>query len=95
MTTIRSLCSLTLDFPPSCIEFSRVYPECFVIGTYFLEQQKSSGPRDGDGGSGDEAKAEPPEQSSEVFQRERMPQQRSGSLILLQLLDGSQEGTEL
>lgn len=95
MATTRSLCSLTLDLPPSCIEFSRVYPEYFVIGTYFLEQQKSSDPRDGDGGGGDETMAEPPEQSSEVFQRERMPQQRSGSLILFQLLGGSQEGTEL
>lgn len=39
MTSINSIKSLTLDLPPSCIEFSPTVPSCFVVGTYFLEKK--------------------------------------------------------
>lgn len=39
MTSIKSLCSLTLDLPPSCIEFWPSDSEYAVIGTYNLEKQ--------------------------------------------------------
>jgi diphthamide biosynthesis protein 7 len=39
MTSIKSLCSLTLDLPPSCIEFWPSEPEYAVAGTYNLEKQ--------------------------------------------------------
>lgn len=36
--------SITLDLPPSCIEFSTLHnhPDCFVVGTYYLEPEDSS-----------------------------------------------------
>lgn len=36
--TIRSFTSTILDLPPSCLEFSLAFPEFFVVGTYYLEQ---------------------------------------------------------
>jgi hypothetical protein len=39
MTSIKSLCSLTLDLPPSCIEFWPSDSEYAVVGTYNLEKQ--------------------------------------------------------
>lgn len=39
MTSIKSTRSLTLDTPPSCIEFVPNYPDLFVVGTYYLEKK--------------------------------------------------------
>ncbi|KAL1311007.1 hypothetical protein AAFC00_001225 [Neodothiora populina] len=39
MTLIPPIKSLVIDLPPSCIEFCLAAPECFVIGTYFLEKK--------------------------------------------------------
>ncbi len=36
---LRSLTSITLELPPSCIEISSAFPDLFVVGTYYLEQQ--------------------------------------------------------
>ncbi|KAI9801651.1 MAG: hypothetical protein M1833_002333 [Piccolia ochrophora] len=36
---IKSLHSLILDLPPSCIDFSSSYPNHFVVGTYSLETE--------------------------------------------------------
>ncbi|KAI0154077.1 hypothetical protein BJ166DRAFT_555966 [Pestalotiopsis sp. NC0098] len=39
---IRSLVTLTLDLPPSCIEFCPAYPDYFVIGTYDLQKEEAA-----------------------------------------------------
>ncbi|KAF2456805.1 WD40-repeat-containing domain protein [Lineolata rhizophorae] len=41
MAAIASLQSLTLDLPPSCVEFDPFHPELFVVGTYHLEPSKN------------------------------------------------------
>ncbi|EME42081.1 hypothetical protein DOTSEDRAFT_54538 [Dothistroma septosporum NZE10] len=43
MTAISSTTSLTLDLPPSCIQFSPRHPELFVVGTYFLHGREQQG----------------------------------------------------
>ncbi|OJD32536.1 wd40 repeat-like protein [Diplodia corticola] len=40
MASIKSIRSLTLDIPPSCIEFVPGHPELFVVGTYYLEKKQ-------------------------------------------------------
>jgi diphthamide biosynthesis protein 7 len=40
MAHISSIDSQTLDLPPSCIEFSPLNPEYFVVGTYHLAKQE-------------------------------------------------------
>jgi diphthine methyl ester acylhydrolase len=35
---VKSLLTLTLDLPPSCIEFCPSYPGYFVVGTYDLRK---------------------------------------------------------
>ncbi len=37
--TINSNQSIILDLPPSCIDFSPLHPDCFVVGTYYLEPE--------------------------------------------------------
>ena len=44
--TIHSYRNLILDLPPSCLEFSPLHPEYFVVGTYSLDntgENQSSG----------------------------------------------------
>lgn len=94
MTSIRSLYSLTLDLPPSCIEFSRVHPEYLVVGTYFLEQQGSLVAQEDDGDGNEQEKAETAGQSA-AEPRGKVPQQRSGSLILYQIRNDSRGGEKL
>jgi diphthamide biosynthesis protein 7 len=36
MSIAKSICSIIVDYPPSCIEFSAQHPELFLIGTYLL-----------------------------------------------------------
>lgn len=43
-TTIASSRTLTLDLPPSCIEFCPAHPAYFVIGTYNLQQESGQEP---------------------------------------------------
>ena len=35
--SIPSLVSIKLDLPPSCIEFSPLHSDVFIVGTYCLE----------------------------------------------------------
>lgn len=46
MTSIKSVSSITLDLPPSCISFCPTRPQFFVVGTYFLHPAVSV-PQDG------------------------------------------------
>lgn len=38
--SITSLRSLTLNLPPSCIEFCPSHPSFFIVGTYNLEKEE-------------------------------------------------------
>ncbi|KAF2111512.1 hypothetical protein BDV96DRAFT_499462 [Lophiotrema nucula] len=73
MATIRSIKSLTLDLPPSCIEFWPEKPSYAVIGTYNLQESVSSQ----DTGA---------EQVLDETATEE-PQKRNGSLVLV-CIDG-------
>lgn len=39
--TLRSLTSTILELPPSCLEICAAFPDLFVLGTYYLEQQSN------------------------------------------------------
>ncbi|KAF7540500.1 hypothetical protein G7054_g1395 [Neopestalotiopsis clavispora] len=39
---MKSLVTLTLELPPSCIEFCPAFPEYFVIGTYDLQKDEGA-----------------------------------------------------
>lgn len=43
MASIDSLLTLTLDLPPSCIEFWSRDPQYAVVGTYNLEKEDGQG----------------------------------------------------
>lgn len=58
--------SLTLDLPPSCLQFCREHPAYFVIGTYNLQRGENAA----DEGPADEASSE------------KKPQSRNGSLLV-------------
>lgn len=73
--SIKSLHTLILDLPPSCIEFSKAEPYCFVVGTYELLEQDVEAAADADQAKHDE----------EQYAVERGRQKRSGSLILFQI----------
>lgn len=70
-TSIKSFITETLDLPPSCIEFSQVAPEYFVVGTYNLEKDEEG------------AKERDDEGLEKV--KEKKKQERNGSLILYKL----------
>ncbi|KAI1826301.1 hypothetical protein F4861DRAFT_497835 [Xylaria intraflava] len=72
---IASLRSLTLDLPPSCIEFCPAHPDYFVVGTYNLQKEEPTNV-DNDGGSSDH------EDSHEAMKK---PQSRNGSLVVFRL----------
>lgn len=74
MTAIKSLKSLVLDLPPSCVEFWPLHPEYAVVGTYNLERSPADGASD--------------EGASLQVETQR-PQERNGSIILLRV-DGDQ-----
>ncbi|KAI0431262.1 hypothetical protein F5Y09DRAFT_305196 [Xylaria sp. FL1042] len=71
---IASSRHLTLDLPPSCIEFCPAHPDYFVVGTYNLEKEEPA--------AADEAGTPNGEDSHEVV---RKPQSRNGSLVVFQL----------
>lgn len=66
---IASKVSLTLELPPSCVQFCPAHPSYFVVGTYNLEKEEQS--LDTDIGS------------EEIGPRK--PQNRNGSLLLYKL----------
>lgn len=64
----------TLDLPPSCIEFSQVSPEYFVVGTYNLEKddiEESQHDQENDG--------------DDKPKKEVKAQERNGSVVLFKL----------
>ena len=75
---IKSFISTTLDLPPSCIEFSQVLPEYFVVGTYNLEKTEADA-EVGNVDNGDQ------EASEDGATKEKKKQERNGSLILYRL----------
>lgn len=69
---VSSKVSLTLDLPPSCIQFCPAHPELFVVGTYNLERDQTAGQTDaGDGEEGDDSA--------------KTPQSRNGSLLVYRI----------
>ncbi|KAI1458544.1 WD40-repeat-containing domain protein [Annulohypoxylon moriforme] len=72
--SIPPLKSLTLDLPPSCIEFCPGHPEYFVVGTYNLQRGSE------DPGTAAEAGEEQQQASKSV-------QTRDGSLVLFRLTE--------
>ncbi|KAI0597144.1 hypothetical protein F4775DRAFT_561686 [Biscogniauxia sp. FL1348] len=91
-TSIAPLRSLTLDLPPSCIEFCPAHPEYFVVGTYNLRKEEVVSPVK------EEEKEEEEEEEEEQQQKyttatatttTSKPQNRNGSLVLFRLTDKS------
>ncbi|KAI2779344.1 hypothetical protein F4815DRAFT_473908 [Daldinia loculata] len=72
--SITPLKSLTLDLPPSCIEFCPGHPDYFVVGTYNLQKEDNA---DTGVSSGDDQEQ----------QQVKKPQTRDGSLVLFKLLE--------
>ncbi|KAH6890957.1 WD40-repeat-containing domain protein [Thelonectria olida] len=70
---VASVVSLTLDLPPSCIQFCPAHPDYFVVGTYNLDRDETV-ERVGIG-EGDETAAT----------TAKMPQNRNGSLIVFKI----------
>ncbi|KAH6982812.1 hypothetical protein BKA56DRAFT_614829 [Ilyonectria sp. MPI-CAGE-AT-0026] len=69
---VSSKVSLTLDLPPSCIQFCPAHPELFVVGTYNLERDQTAGQTNaGDGEEGDDSA--------------KTPQNRNGSLLVYRI----------
>ncbi|KAI1759252.1 hypothetical protein GGR53DRAFT_514169 [Hypoxylon sp. FL1150] len=69
--SIAPLRSLTLDLPPSCIEFCPTHPDYFIVGTYNLQKE--------------EAATEIPLEEDEQHETRKHVQTRNGSLIAFQL----------
>jgi diphthamide biosynthesis protein 7 len=78
-TLISSQVSLVLDLPPSCIQFCPAHPKYFVVGTYNLEKNVTTGEEsvDNDEGADDTSVS-------------KTPQSRNGSLIVFKV-----EGNDL
>lgn len=75
---ISSFQSMTLDLPPSCIEFCPRYPSLFVVGTYYLETSEAvSNETEKKDQDGDEIEVEA-----------RRAQSKSGSILVFELRDG-------
>ncbi|KAL7620025.1 hypothetical protein AAE478_010574 [Parahypoxylon ruwenzoriense] len=75
--SITSLQSLTLDLPPSCIEFCPAHTDYFVVGTYNLQKQE-------------EPDAEAPVGDDEGEQQiKKKAQTRNGSLVVFRLTDAA------
>ena len=70
-TLINSFISTTLDLPPSCIEFSQVLPEYFVVGTYNLEKTEEA-----------PVEEEKEEIENDGSSKNKAKQERNGSLVL-------------
>jgi diphthine methyl ester acylhydrolase len=79
--SIATVCATILELPPSCVEFSPKWPQCFVIGTYHLEDNDRA--LDG----GDESGGQHAEGHDASCGNK--PPLRNGSLILCQLRDNA------
>ena len=73
--SISSNHSLILELPPSCIEFSPLHPDCFVVGTYHLEPESGA--------------SHTTSVQQEDDQISRPAQDRRGSLMLFDMKDGT------
>ncbi|KAI9147868.1 Armadillo-type fold domain containing [Paramyrothecium foliicola] len=71
---ISSKVSLTIDLPPSCIQFCASHPEYFVVGTYNLEKNEIPTSR-GDG------------EDEEVLEQTKQTQSRNGSILVFRAKD--------
>ena len=69
--SVSSVTTTTLESPPSCLEFSPVTPEYFVVGTYHLRMN----------GAGDTENVPKSDDEGSVAAR----QHRSGSLLIFRL----------
>lgn len=74
---IESTISTTLDLPPSCIEFSPLNPELFMVGTYNLEKDDEAEVAESGSGEADE--------DEEQVKEKKKKQERNGSLMLWKL----------
>ncbi|KAI0012390.1 WD40-repeat-containing domain protein [Xylariaceae sp. FL0662B] len=81
---IASLRSLTLDLPPSCVEFCPAHPDHFVVGTYNLQREEAS-----------DATGSIDEDTDEQQQTRRQPQSRDGSLVVFRLSEATDDITHL
>ncbi|KAF5004528.1 hypothetical protein FDECE_8983 [Fusarium decemcellulare] len=72
---VSSKVSLTLDLPPSCIQFCPAYPEYFVVGTYNLQRDEKQEGQDGD--------------EDESSAATKTPQCRNGTLLVFRV-DGTE-----
>ena len=78
-TPVKSLKSIVLDLPPSCIEFCPAQPEYFLVGTYNLQKEEATS-------EGDAAESEGERGNGETQQQQgKQPQSRNGSLLLFSL----------
>lgn len=76
---IKSFQSLTLDLPPSCVEFCPRYPSHFLVGTYNLEKNEAE--------ERETVKSEDQDEPEVEIEAKRS-QSRSGSIIVFELKDG-------
>lgn len=70
LNLVSSKVSLTLDLPPSCIQFCPAHPEFFVVGTYNLQKDDTQ---------------EAQEEDDESAAAAKTPQSRNGSLLVFKL----------
>ncbi|KAK6854743.1 WD-40 repeat-containing protein [Apiospora arundinis] len=76
---VHSQQSLTLDLPPSCIEFCPTHPQYFVVGTYNLQKD--------DGAPTEDINADSDDDDDTIQVAARQSQNRNGSLVVFQLDD--------
>ncbi|KAF2211315.1 hypothetical protein CERZMDRAFT_43657 [Cercospora zeae-maydis SCOH1-5] len=76
MALLNSIHSLTLDLPPSCIQFCPTRPDIFVIGTYFLHRNDAAQ---------DSSSQETSDDASSAGRAAALTQKRTGSLILYEI----------
>ncbi|KAI1489681.1 hypothetical protein F5X96DRAFT_597279 [Biscogniauxia mediterranea] len=84
-TSIAPLRSLTLDLPPSCIEFCPAHPDYFVVGTYNLQKEEVSSLEKEEEENDDDEE----QQRKDTTATTSKPQNRNGSLVLFRLTDKS------
>ncbi|KAI0481912.1 hypothetical protein GGR56DRAFT_617779 [Xylariaceae sp. FL0804] len=78
---ISPLQSLTLDLPPSCIEFCPAHPDYFIIGTYNLQKEESSA----DTGTASEQDLDNDSEEHQPATATKKTQSRNGSLVVFRL----------
>ena len=87
--SINSLKSITLELPPSCIEFCPAHPDYFVVGTYNLQKEECSGRDRDDTAAAEEENHDNDDEDDDgggaPRQQAKQPQSRNGSLLLFSL----------